>query len=189
MKGVFIFLADGFEDVEALGTGDVLRRGGVGAKYVSITGKPCVVSSHGVSVCADAVLSDLNPDDGAGADDFMIFPGGMPGSKALASSQALADMMQAHYDRGGSLAAICAAPGLVLARLRDVGGLHFTCFDSFEDALVERGCVFEPVPVVRCGRIITGRSAGYALDFGLEILKAIKGEAAAGKVREAMFLP
>jgi len=171
MKGVHLFLADGFEDVEALGTCDVLRRGGVNVRLVSLSRGLAVRSSHGVIVCADERFEDLSPDDGsASAADVMIFPGGMPGSRNLAACRPLIERMQTHYDAGGTLAAICAAPGLVLSQLRDVKGLHFTCFSGFEAPLQAKGAVFVEAPAVTSGRIVTGRSAGHALAFGLQIL-------------------
>lgn len=190
MKGVKIFLADGFEDCEALAVNDVLRRGGVDVELVGISDEPFVQSSHGVTVGIECNLSELDllSHGGTGAKDFMIFPGGMPGSSSLAACKPLVKAMQAHYDAGGSLAAICAAPGLVLSQLKDIEGLEFTCFDGFEDKLEAKGAVRRRLPAVRCGRIITGRSAGWAMEFGLEILCAIKGEEAAAKVRHAMFL-
>ncbi|NLZ19853.1 MAG: DJ-1/PfpI family protein [Bacteroidales bacterium] len=189
MKGVYIFLADGFEDVEALATNDVLRRGGVDTTLVALTDDPIVESSHGVLVNAEAFLPDLDTDPaGTTADDVMIFPGGMPGSKGLAACTPLISLMRQHYAAGGTVAAICAAPGLVLSQLEDVRGVTFTCFDGFQDALVAKGAVYTPQPAVRCGRIVTGRSAGHAVAFALEILRGIKGEAAAEKVRHAMYL-
>ena len=100
----------------------------------------------------------------------MIFPGGMPGSRNLADNRSLIGRMQAHYDAGGTLAAICAAPGLVLSQLREIRGLRFTCFDGFEAPLEAKGAVFVNAPAVTSGRIVTGRSAGHALAFGLQIL-------------------
>ena len=191
MKGVYIFLAEGFEDIEALATADVLRRGGVPVELVSITEDPFVVSSHGVAVGVDQSF-DYFPlhIDYAGTDgkDFMIFPGGMPGTKNLAACDMLMDLMQEHYDDGGSVAAICAAPGLVLSRLEGISGKRVTCFDGFEDRLVAAGAVFEPRPAITDGRVVTGRSAGHAVAFGLEILKKIKGEAVAADVRHALML-
>ena len=188
MEGVLIFLADGFEDVEALATCDALRRGGVDAKLVSISESLEVRSSHGVKVLADMRLSDLDVRGGASGRDFLIFPGGMPGTKNLAACAPLMRLMQEHYDAGGSLAAICAAPGYVLGQLRDIEGLRFTCFDGCGELPLSKGAVFEPRAAVSCGRIITGRSAGHALSFALEILKAVKGQAAADKVEYAMYL-
>lgn len=189
MIGVNIFLADGFEDIEALATNDVLCRGGVETTLLSISDNPFVMSSHGIAVGADFFLKDIETDHyGTSSKDVMIFPGGMPGSKNLAESKELISLAQAHYDAGGSLAAICAAPGLVLSQIEGVEGCEFTCFDGFQDALISCGAVFRPRAAVRSGRFITGRSAGHALSFGLEILKQIKGEEVAAQVAQQMYL-
>lgn len=191
MKGVCIFLAEGFEDVEALATCDVLRRGGVPVELISTTEDPFVVSSHGVAVGADSSFDYfiLNVDrSSADEKDVMIFPGGMPGTKNLAANGPLMELMQEHYAQGGTVAAICAAPGLVLGQLDAVKGKTMTCFDGFEEGLVARGASFVPKPAVTDGRIISGRSAGHAVAFGLEILKRIKGESVADNVRHAMML-
>lgn len=74
------------------------------------------------------------------------------------------------------MAAICAAPGLVLGQLDDLRGIEFTCFDGFEGYLEAKGGVFVPAPAVRSGRIITGRSAGHAISFALEILKQVQND-------------
>ena len=211
MKGVNIFLADGFEDVEALATNDVLRRGGVATRLVALTDDPQVESSHGVFVTAEAFLPEIDTrHDGTTAADVMIFPGGMPGSKNLAACTPLIQLMREHYAAGGTVAAICAAPGLVLSQLGPdvLAGVKFTCFDGCQDATVAQGAVYTPAPAVRsgagavpaasatpgsgvaptAGRIITGRSAGHAVAFGLEILRGLKGDAVADKVRHALYL-
>ena len=191
MKGVYIFLAEGFEDVEALATADVLRRGGVPVELVSITDEPFVVSSHRVAVGVDQTFDffALNIDKG-GTDerDVMIFPGGMPGTRNLACNDMLMELMQEHYNSGGTVAAICAAPGLVLGMMDGIYGKRVTCFDGFEVTLQEAGAKFEPRPAITDGRVITGRSAGHAIAFGLEILKKIKGEEKAAEVRHALML-
>lgn len=189
MKGVYIFLADGFEDIEALGTRDVLIRGGVDARLVGISDEPFVTSSHGLTVGVDEMLEFLDIEDWADEKDFLIFPGGMPGSKNLASCKPLIKLMNAHYSAGGSLAAICAAPGFVLSQLDGVEGLEYTCYDGCGDALEAKGCSFRPAPAIKCGRIITGRGPGQAIEFALEVLKAIKGSETAEKVRKGVYLP
>lgn len=189
MKGINIFLADGFEDVEALAVNDILKRGGLHPTLVSISDDPFVTSSHGVTVGIEAFLSDLDVDHaGTCAADFMIFPGGMPGSSNLASCKPLIKSMKEHYAAGGSLAAICAAPGLVLGQLDDVAGLEFTCFGGFQDALLSKGAHFVNAPAVRSGRIVTGRSAGHALSFALEILSALTDGDIVAKVRHGLYL-
>ena len=191
MKGVYIFLAEGFEDVEALGTADVLRRGAVDVKLVSTDDSPFVVSSHGVAVGVDCTIEDIDIEsEGTTEKDVMIFPGGMPGTKNLAANEDLMDVMKEHYDCGGTVAAICAAPGLVLSQLGEsvLKGAEVTCFDGFETYLEACGAKFIPRPAIRSGRIISGRSAGHALSFGLEILKLIKGEKVAEEVRKSLML-
>lgn len=189
MKGINIFLADGFEDIEALAVNDVLRRGGLRVNLIATGDDPFVVSSHGITLGAENFFSDMDTDPtGTGPKDFMIFPGGMPGSKNLAANKALIRAMKQHYAAGGSLAAICAAPGLVLGQLDDVDGLLFTCFDGFQETLEAKGATFVNVPAISFNRIVTGRSAGHAVAFGLEILRAIKGDEEAEKVRYAMLL-
>lgn len=194
MKGVYIFLAEGFEDVEALGTYDVLKRGGVKVELVGISDDPFVTSSHGITVGVDLNLTDLICNHaGTSAEDFLIFPGGMPGSRNLASCTELMEMMRGHFENGGSLAAICAAPGLVLGQLDCWEGKRFSCFDGFESYITEKGGEFDPRPavVVDCPEgnyLVTGRSAGHAPTFALEILKLIKGEEEAEKVKYALYL-
>lgn len=191
MRGVCIFLAEGFEDIEALATADVLRRGGVDVELVSITEEPFVVSSHRVAVGVDSSFDFfiLNVDRGVATEkDVMIFPGGMPGTKNLASCAMLMELMQDHYDAGGTVAAICAAPGLVLGQLDGIEGKEMTCFDGFEDIIESRGAKFVPKPAITDGRVITGRSAGHAIAFGLEILRKVKGEEVAEQVRHSLML-
>ena len=189
MKGVNIFLADGFEDVEALATNDVLRRGGIDVKIVSIYDEPFVESSHGITVNADCMLEDVDLGaSGTQATDLMIFPGGMPDTRNLAACEPLMEAMKAHYAAGGTVAAICAAPGLVISQLGDaLKGKEVTCFDGFESYLEAEGASFVPKPAVRSGRIITGRSAGHAVSFALEILGMLAPEKVE-QVRYAMYL-
>ncbi len=189
MKGINIFLKDGFEDIEALAVSDALRRGGFKVSLVSCTSRKFVLSSHGVNVEADCLFEEIRDnEEGITDKDVMIFPGGMPGSRSLAECTPLIEAMRRHYELGGTLAAICAAPGLVLSQLGSLAGYTVTCFDGFEQALIARGAKFVRCPAVRSGRIITGRSAGYAVDFGLRILEAVSDAQTVEKVRGGMLL-
>lgn len=185
---VFIFLADGFEDMEALGTRDVLHRGGVEVWTVSLIEDWQVDSSHGVTVIADMSWPDFCTDIEVAPEDVLVFPGGMPGSKNLAAKDDLMDLMKAHYAAGGYVAAICAAPGLVLSQLDKLEGKRFTCFDGFQEALIAKGAVYVKEPAVTDGTMITGRGAGHAIAFGLAILEALKGPEAVAKVRSGLML-
>ena len=188
MKGVYIFLADGFEDIEALGTRDILKRGGVDVVISGISDEPFVVSSHGLAVGVDCLLEDITAGNGASQDDVMIFPGGLPGAANLSRNKLLMKMMREHYAQGGTLAAICAAPGLVLSRLDSLQGVEFTCYDGFSEPLTEKGGVFVPKPAVTSGRIITGRGPGHTKAFALAILEKLKGKEKAEEVRRGMDL-
>ena len=188
MKGVSIFLADGFEDMEALGTRDVLLRGGIPVVTVSVSDDYLVESSHGLQVTADTSWRDLEVmHPGTDRSDVMIFPGGMPGSKNLARHDELMEIMRDHYALGGTVAAICAAPGLVLSQLDGLEGHRFTCFEGFQDALIAKGAVYVPEGTVTDGRVITGRSAGWAVEFGLALVEYLKGPEAAAKVRAGLM--
>ena len=177
MTGIYIFLADGFEDVEALGTNDVLRRAGLRTELVAIGEEPFVCSSHGVTVGTDSCLEFLDVShEGTTQEDVLIFPGGMPGTRNLAACRPLMKLMQEHYDAGGTVACICAAPGLVLTQLKGIAGSAVTCFDGFEKELEAASLRFEPRPAITSGRVITGRSAGHALAFALEIVAMVRPE-------------
>lgn len=191
MKGVYIFLANGFEEIEALATLDVLRRGDVDVKTVSVLYDKFVTGSHKTTVVADMTYGEFKAEvqlDGTDESDVMIFPGGMPGTRNLAENGEIINFMRLHYAEGGAVAAICAAPGLVVSQLPSLQGKHFTCFDGFEDAPVARGGIYEQKPAVRDGNLITGRGAGCAVEFGLAILAHLKGEEAAAAVRHSLML-
>ena len=191
MKGVYVFLADGFEISEALTTVNMLRRGGVNAKTVSIYDDRIVTSSNRIPVIADMAFGEFKASTSFGPclpTDVMIFPGGMPGSSNLAAFSKLMDIMQQHHAEGGTLAAICAAPSVVLSLLPDLNGRKMTCYDGFEQELKAKGAEYVKEGVVKDGNIITGRGPGWAVEFGLAILAHIKGEETAAKVKAGLML-
>ena len=175
--------------MEALATRDVLLRGGVPVITVSISEDYMVESSHGQQVLADTNWNEIEVmEPGTDASDIMIFPGGMPGSRHLAEHAELMEILQDHWERGGAVAAICAAPGLVVSQLPGLEGRRFTCFDGFQDSLIAQGAVFTPESTVTDGNLITGRGAGHAVNFGLAILRHLKGEEAVSKVKAGLML-
>ena len=191
MKGVYVFLADGFEVSEALTTVNMLRRGGVNVKTVSIYDDRIVTSSNRIPVVADMAFGEFRASTTFGAclpTDVMIFPGGMPGSSNLAAFSKLMDIMKQHYEAGGTVAAICAAPSVVLSLLPDIQGKKMTCYDGFEEALTAKGAEYIKEGVVVDGTMITGRGPGWAVDFGLAILAHIKGQETADKVKAGLML-
>ena len=192
MKGVYIFLADGFEDIEALATCDVLRRGGVDVKLVSVSGEYSVSSSHGVQVLADMLLEDCDFScESISERDVMIFPGGMPGSSNLAADEKLMALMNRHYSQGGTVAAICAAPALVLASKMDKGMLEgkvMTCYEGMDAPFSQAGVRHSSEGVVRDGRVISAKGAGFAVAFGLEIAAHLRGRELADKIAASIML-
>lgn len=113
MEKLFLFLADGFEEIEALGTIDVLRRGGAEVKTVSIYNRREVKGAHEVTVIADSLLKEIKGEEA----EVLIFPGGMPGALNLSECEPLMEMLRRHFERQKPIAAICAAPALVLGKL------------------------------------------------------------------------
>ena len=191
MKGTYVFLADGFEISEALTTVNMLRRGGVNVKTVSIYDDRIVTSSNRIPVVADMAFGEFRASTTFGPclpTDVMIFPGGMPGSSNLAAFPKLMDIMLQHYEAGGTLAAICAAPSVVLGLLPALEGKKMTCYDGFEEALQAKGAEYVKEGVVVDGNIITGRGPGWAVEFGLAILSLIKGQETADKVKAGLML-
>lgn len=191
MKGTYVFLADGFEISEALTTVNMLRRGGVNVKTVSIYDDRIVTSSNRIPVVADMAFGEFRASTTFGPclpTDVMIFPGGMPGSSNLAAFPKLMDIMLQHYEAGGTLAAICAAPSVVLSLLPALEGKKMTCYDGFEETLQAKGAEYVKEGVVVDGNIITGRGPGWAVEFGLAILSLIKGQETADKVKAGLML-
>ena len=191
MKGVYVFLADGFEVSEALTTVNMLRRGGVHARTVSIYDDRIVTSSNRIPVVADMSFGEFKASTSFGPclpSDVMIFPGGMPGSSNLAAFSKLMDIMIQHYEEGGTVAAICAAPSVVLTLLPNLEGKKMTCYDGFEEALSAKGAVYVKEGVVKDGNVITGRGPGWAVEFGLAILSHLKGQEVADKVKAGLML-
>ncbi|MDD6509481.1 MAG: DJ-1 family glyoxalase III [Candidatus Cryptobacteroides sp.] len=194
MKGVYMFLADGFEEVEALAPYDVLVRGGVNVKTVCLNEDNFVTSSHKTVLLAKYTFKEFLKkleQEGTSREDVMIFPGGMPGSTNLAACKPLMELLRRHYDEGGSVAAICAAPSVVLASAlgeERLKGVKMCCYDGFEEGLEAAGAEYVKTGCVKDDDVITSRGAGHAIAFGLEILAHIKGEEAARTVAAQIML-
>ena len=124
MNVSYLFLAPGFEEMEAIAVVDVLRRGGVDVRTVSVGGGKEVTSAHQVTLRADLSLEQIRPEEA----ECLIFPGGMPGAQNLSECEKLMTILQHHYDQGRMVAAICAAPALVLSHLKTNRKLRVTCY-------------------------------------------------------------
>ncbi len=121
----------------------------------------------------------------------MIFPGGMPGSSNLASNEVLMKLMNAHYAEGGAVAAICAAPALVLAAKMKKGALegkYMTCYEGMDAPIGEAGANYKKAGVITDGRVITASGAGHAISFGLAIVEYLQGHDASEKIAHQIML-
>lgn len=179
---IYCFLADGFEETEAIAPIDILRRSGVSVTLVGIGGR-AVVGAHGIAVGADISDSELGiPDD----IDGVILPGGMPGTLNLEKSPAVQRFIDIAANKGALLAAICAAPS-ILGRKGLLKGKKATCFDGFEQFL--EGAEVVDAPSMTDGNIITARGAGAALEFGFALAAYLAGRDEADSLRKGMKCP
>lgn len=183
MQKSYIFLADGFEEIEALAPLDILRRAGMPVYTVSISDTHTVTGAHGARVEADLLMAD----EDMSAAEWLILPGGMPGATNLAACAPLADLLKAQAARGGKIAAICASPAVVLAPLGLLDGLDATCYPGMATAspLIHWK---EDEPVVSTSRVITAHGPGASLIFGLTIAAVSTGLAHAHEIGEAMMV-
>ncbi|MDY3618882.1 DJ-1 family glyoxalase III [Agathobaculum sp.] len=176
---VCVLLAEGFEEVEALTPADLLRRAGVEVQLVGVTGNP-VRGAHGIAICTDCTIDEANVANA----DMIVLPGGMPGTKHLYADARVTAAVQAQYERGKYVAAICAAPSVVLGGMGLLHAKKATCYPGMEQGMtgaipVAQNCVVD-------GNIITGRGVGGALDFSCALVAALCGEDKAREVAEAV---
>ena len=175
---IYAFLADGFEEVEALAPVDMLRRAGVNVLTVGVTGE-AVRGSHGIVVAADITAKEM---DMAGA-EMLVLPGGMPGTLNLERSEKVIACVKSCYENGKLTAAICAAPS-ILGHLGILCGRNATCFPGFENEL--KGANYTAAHVEIDEHVITAKGAGCSIEFGHAIVSFALDRAAADSVIEAM---
>ena len=175
---VYLFLANGFETIEALAVVDMLRRAKIDVKTVVVTGK-IVTSSHNIDVTADIEIDEFDVKDA----DAVVLPGGMPGTLNLEADKTVQGAIDCCVENKKYICAICAAPS-ILGHKGLLKGKEAICFPGFETDLT--GAILSDKYVVTDGLIITARGAGVAVDFGLEIVKALKGEETAENVRKTI---
>ncbi len=180
MNTSYLFLATGFEDMEAIATIDILRRAGVDVKTVSIYNTREVTSAHGVTITADTTFNETDFTDAC----WLILPGGLPGASNLAMFTPLTDLLVKHNKEGRFIAAICASPAVVLDPLGILDGREATCYPGFEFKNAKKGYT----PVVKDQNIITANGPATAVQFALAIVASAKGENTAREVAEGMLL-
>ena len=178
---VYVLLGTGFEEVEAITPVDLMRRAGIEVQTVGITGKT-VAGSHKIPVEADILPENMDLE----SMDMIVLPGGLGGVASARASQAALDALRWGWEHDRFVAAICAGP-TVLADLGIPDGKKATCFPGCEGQLGKADMV-PGVAALRDGKLITGTSAGCAIPFALELIKALKGSEAADKVAKQIVI-
>lgn len=180
MPTALVILAPGFEEIEAATPIDVLRRAGV---EVTVAGLDAleVRGSRGLTVRADCLLAEAPKEV-----DVLVLPGGMPGASNLAGSEDLGARLREGYAAGRWVAAICAAPAVVLAPLGLLDGKRATCYPGFEERFSEE-VEFSEEMVVVAGRIVTSRGPGTALEFSLVLVEELVSKEVAEGLRKGML--
>lgn len=171
---VYLFLADGFEEIEALTPVDLMRRAKIEVCTVGVGGQ-YITGAHGICVKADAVDSEVEPEN----IEMVVLPGGMPGTRNLDASPVVHRFIDAAVESGAHIAAICAAPS-VFGKKGLLQGKKAICYPGFEDCL--EGAELENCGVVSDGGVTTARAAGSAVDFAAKLIAVLKGDEAAGKI-------
>lgn len=180
MKAV-IFLAEGFEEIEAITTIDVLRRVKVDIKVVSISDKLAVAGAHKITIIADALYEEIDFAD----IDMLILPGGMPGTTNLASHQRLMQSITQHAKNDKWVCAICAAPS-ILGKLGILKGKSAVCYPGFEASLLGADVKYDSV--IQDGKVITARGPGASIQFALKLVEVLKDPELSEKIKSDMIV-
>jgi 4-methyl-5(b-hydroxyethyl)-thiazole monophosphate biosynthesis len=179
MSKVYMFLADGFETVEALAPADVMRRAGINVVTVSIMGRKTVSSAHGINVEADTLFGDSDYSDA----DALVLPGGSQGTENLSAFEPLRALLAQTCEAGRIIAAICAAP-MVFGRIGLLAGRRATCYPGCEGDLA--GAKYTASAVEQDDNIITACGPAASFEFGFAIVENLCGADAVALIREQM---
>lgn len=175
---VYVFLADGFEIIEALAPVDMLRRAKIDVKTVGVSSE-IVTSSCGVGVKCDMTIDEFDFYDV----EAVVLPGGMPGTLNLENSSAVQKVIDNANNTNAFICAICAAPS-ILGHKGLLSGKKAVCFPGFENSL--EGSESSSEYVVTDGKFITAKGAGVCIDFGLEIIKQLRGGELSDEIRKSI---
>ena len=178
---VYVFLADGFEEIEALCPVDIMRRAGISVVTVGISKKE-IVGSHNITVLSDITDTELSFNENI---DLIFLPGGMPGTKNLDASPAVHRMIDLALDQNAYIAAICAAP-MILGKRGLLNGKNAVCYPGFEEYLKGANIPFDK-NVVLDGKIITARGMGVATEFGLALTEILCNKEKADSLRHTII--
>lgn len=179
MSRIAIFFANGYEEIEALTVVDLCRRAGITVDMVSVTGDATVTGSHGISVAMDQIFEDTD----SSVYDMLVLPGGMPGTRNLEAHCGLMAWIDAFYQDGKYIAAICAAP-TVFGHRGILKGKNACCYPGMEVELTGAKVGYEAV--ITDGNVVTSRGMGCAIPFALEIVRLLCGEEKAQNLSKAI---
>lgn len=177
---IYVFLANGFEEVEALTTVDMLRRCELEVVTAGVGGN-VINGSHGITIAADIDAAEISLDDSL---DMIVLPGGMPGTLNLEKSADVQRAIDFCVENDKYIAAICAAPS-ILGHKGLLNGKEATCYTGFESQLF--GAVLSEKPVCKDGNIITSRGAGTAMEFSFELVKNLISEERSNILKESII--
>lgn len=175
---IYMFLAEGFEEIEALGTLDILRRAKIDVCTVGVTSQK-ITGSHGITVVCDKTVCEINKEECSG----VVLPGGLPGTTNLEKSEVVQNFIDFAAEKELPIAAICAAPS-ILGHKKLLEGKNATAFPGYENDLY--GAEYTGLPAERDGMYITGKGAGAVFEFGFKIVEMLKGSETANELRSSM---
>lgn len=181
MGTVYVFFADGFEEMEALASVDILKRAGLKVQMITVTSGEIVTGAHGVPVLCDKNIENCDFYDA----ELVLLPGGMPGASTLEQCADLRKLILEFAAAGKPIAAICAAP-MILGKLGLLKGKKATCYPGFDQYL--EGAEYTGALVEKDGNIITGKGPGAAIEFALAVAGLLAGEEKVKELKEAMCI-
>ena len=181
MKKAYVFLAEGFEEVEALTCVDILRRAGVNAVTVSVSGDNEVTGSHRIPVVADCMFADITDDA-----DLLVLPGGMPGATNLRAHEGLCALLLKQEAEGRIVSAICASPAIVLGPLGLLKDREATCYPGMEGTL-DCAKVVKDADVVISKNVVTSRGPATAMDFAIVLAELLCGADTSEKIAKGLL--
>ncbi len=183
-KAAMVMLGTGFDEIEALAPVDVMRRAGMEVYTVSMTENRIVRGATGNLVVADTTFSEITPE----MIDWLIFPGADKSEDAVNLTEEIQNIVRGHWDRGGRIAAICAAPALVLGPIGIIKGTEATGYPFLKEEFEKQGGLYSKDDVVVSERLITSKGPGTTLEFAMAIVRATKGEETEKALRDGMVI-
>ena len=182
MNKTYVFFADGFEEIEAIGTVDILRRSGMNVVTVSVKDTHEVTGAHNVTIKTDILLLEVTLDNA----EWLVLPGGMPGAENLHNCKPLQELLKAQNAKKGKIAAICASPAVVLGQLGLIEGKRATCYPGFEKLC--KGAKMEDVRCVTEVNIVTANGPSSVTNMCYAIITISKGRQKADEVMTGMLI-